>query len=344
MSRASRARRIATTAAYGGGGMGLLGALMVGVLRGQARLARHRVGRRVPTEDPPTGNGVWGTADGTPIAFAVLGDSSAVGLGASFPTETPGVLISVALSELADRPVRLRRVAVSGAGSRDLGTQVTLALQDSPDIALIMIGANDVTARVSPRESVRYLSEAVMRLRAADCEVVVATCPDLGTIRPVMQPLRSLGRRWSRQLAAAQTIAVVEAGGRTVSLGSVLGPEFATRPELFSADEFHPSAAGYAAAAAVMLPSIADALGVWPEPEERLHVPFTRDRDRVRPVARAAARAASQPGTEVSATEVRGAQIGPRGRWALSLRRRPASMPTPAEAAEEAVEGQGQRR
>ena len=52
-------------------------------------------------------------------------------------------------------------------------------------------------------------------------------------------------------MAAAQTIAVVEAGGRTVSLGSVLGPSFAEDQDLFSADEFHPSAAGYAAAAAV---------------------------------------------------------------------------------------------
>ena len=55
-------------------------------------------------------------------------------------------------------------------------------------------------------------------------------------------------------MAAAQTVAVVEAGGRTVSLGSVLGPEFASDHEMFSVDEFHPSAVGYAQAAAVLLP------------------------------------------------------------------------------------------
>ena len=38
---------------------------------------------------------------------------------------------------------------------------------------------------------------------------------------------RLLARKWSRDLAAAQTVAVVEAGGRTVSLGDLLGPEFA---------------------------------------------------------------------------------------------------------------------
>ena len=62
-------------------------------------------------------------------------------------------------------------------------------------------------------------------------------------------------------MAAAQTIAVVEAGGRTVSLGSVLGPAFASDRSMFSIDEFHPSAVGYAQAAAVLLPSVADAVG-----------------------------------------------------------------------------------
>ena len=39
-------------------------------------------------------------------------------------------------------------------------------------------------------------------------------------------------------MAAAQTVAVVEAGGRTVSLGSLLGPSFASDRTLFSAGHF----------------------------------------------------------------------------------------------------------
>ena len=60
------------------------------------------------------------------------------------------------------------------------------------------------------RLAVRYLVDAVRTLRDAGCEVVVGTCPDLGTIRPIQPPLRWLARRWSRQLAAAQTVG----GGR----------------------------------------------------------------------------------------------------------------------------------
>ena len=114
------------------------------------------------------------------------------------------------------------------------------------------------------RRRCAQLEQTVRRIRALGSEVVVGTCPDLGTIQPIQQPLRSLMKRWSRDLAAAQTVAVVEAGGRTVSLGDLIGPEFDESPhEMFSKDRFHPSAAGYARAAAALLPSVCAALGVW---------------------------------------------------------------------------------
>ncbi len=329
MTRASRARRLATGAVYGGGGVGLAGAALVTVLREEARLARKRVAARTSQGDPPTGEGRYGHHRGTPLVLAVLGDSSAVGLGVETAAETPGVLVAAALAELAERPVRLVKAAKSGARSTDLPGQVERVLAHSPDVAMMMIGANDVTSRTKPAVAVRNLAEAVRTLEAAGTHVVVGTCPDLGTIRPIAQPLRILARRWSRQLAAAQTIAVVAEGGRTVSLGSLLGPAFATDRTMFSSDEFHPSAAGYAAAAAALLPSVADCLGVWPEAADRgLRA---RRRETVRPVAQAAARAAGRPGTEVQATEVRGEEAGPRGPWARLRRRRPPEIAGPVE-------------
>jgi lysophospholipase L1-like esterase len=330
VTRASTARRLAAGAAYGSGGLTLAGAAFVALLREQARSARRKVEARTAKADPPSGDGLYGRGRGKPIVFAVLGDSSAVGLGVERASETPGVLIAAALAELAERPVRLVRLAVSGAVSAELHDQIDKALMEQPDVAVIMIGANDVTTRTRPSVAVRQLSDAVSRLVEAGCEVVVGTCPDLGTIRPIGVPLRLLARRWSRQMAAAQTIAVVAAGGRTVSLGDVLGPTFASDRSLFSVDEFHPSAAGYAAAAAVLLRSVADAVGVWPAAADRGRLGLRRDT--VRPVAQAAARAASRPGTEVQATEVRGSETGPRGPWALLRRRRPSELPTPEEA------------
>jgi lysophospholipase L1-like esterase len=232
-------------------------------------------------------------------------------------------LLAAGLAEVAHRPVALTTIARVGAQSTDLATQVDKALLVAPDVALVIIGGNDITHKVRVVDSVRLLDEAVRRLRGAACAVVVGTCPDLGTIRPIRPPLRWLARRASRQLAAAQTVAVVEAGGRTVSLGSILGPEFDAAPaDLFSEDQFHPSAAGYAHAAAAVLPSLVGAMGLWYADEDQPQVQRTSS---VLPVSIAAVAAADHAGTEVAAATVAGHSRGPRGRWALlrQQRRRP---------------------
>ena len=162
-------------------------------------------------------------------------------------------------------------------------------------------------------------------IRAAGPEVVVGTCPDLGTLRPVAPPLRQVARLWSRRLAAAQTIATVEAGGRSVSLGTILGPEFATSPaDMFGPDQFHPSIAGYKACAAAMLPTVAAAVGVEAEGEAQLQ---TWRGEGVLSLPRAAAAAADSTGTEVSRADVTGGDHGPRGRWALLRHRRRYAIP-----------------
>ncbi|MER6108662.1 SGNH/GDSL hydrolase family protein [Streptomyces hirsutus] len=342
MSRARVARRIAAGAAYGGGGIGLAGAAGVGLLLAEVRLARRRVGNgrspRVPTAD-----GLYGAAYTVPgepaLRLTMLGDSTAVGQGVHRAGQTPGALLASGIAAIAERPVGLSTVAVPGACSDELDRQVTRALADPsrvPDICVIMVGANDVTHRMSPALSVRHLSAAVRRLRTAGAEVVVGTCPDLGTIEPVRQPLRWLARRASRQLAAAQTIGTVEQGGRTVSLGDLLGPEFAANPrELFGPDSYHPSAEGYATAAMAVLPTVCAALGLWPAQDER---PDAARREGFLPVARAAAEAASEAGTEVTAAM----PTGQRGPWALLKRRKRRRVREPEPQAVESGDPQAQ--
>jgi lysophospholipase L1-like esterase len=313
------ARRIATAAAYGGGGISVLGGMAFGLLLTEAQLARRQIG--VSEEEPPAADGRYGGqfASGVrpPWRLGFMGDSTAAGLGVHEASQTPAALLASGLAAVSERPVELRNVAVSGAQSDDLERQVSLLLTgdvQAPDVCVLMIGANDVTGRVSAARSVRCLSEAVSRLLGSGCAVVVATCPDLGTVEPVAQPLRWLARRMSRQLAAAQTIAVVELGGRTVSLGDLLGPEFAAHPqEMFGPDRYHPSAEGYATAAMAILPTLCAALGVWPE-EERME---PARRERVLPVERAAARAVREGGTEVAS-----ADTARRTPWALLKHRR----------------------
>jgi lysophospholipase L1-like esterase len=319
VGKAAAARKLASAAAYGGGGLSVLGAALYGVLRAEAKVARKTIG--VLEGRVPDATGWYGRSrPGPAIKVALLGDSSAAGYGVPVVEQTPGALLGSGIAAAANRRVHVGAFCRSGAKSSDLAGQVDRALPTEPDVAVILIGANDVTHRMSPSESVRYLGEAVRRLHEAGVAVVVGTCPDLGTIRPIPQPLRQVARRWSRQLAAAQTIAVVEAGGRTVSLGSILGPEFDAAPALlFGPDRFHPSAAGYASLVGVLVPSALAALGLGPDDEVD---PTPSRGEGVLPIARAAVRASQQPGTELDGTEVDGATRGLGGRWVTLMRRR----------------------
>ncbi|WBB56540.1 SGNH/GDSL hydrolase family protein [Verrucosispora sp. WMMD573] len=314
--RWQRALRVARLAAIGTGATVAAAAATTGVLFGQARQAR----RTIPMAEapPPRCDGVYGAKfTGPAITMVILGDSSAAGYGVHRRRETPGALLATGLSRRLQRPVRLHRFAVVGAISAGLRFQVEAALECEPEVAVILIGGNDVTNRTPPALAVRYLVEGVRALRAGGAEVIVGTCPDLGAIRPIQPPLRWLARRWSRQLAAAQTVAVVSAGGWTVSLGDLLGPRFTAEPgRMFAWDRFHPSAEGYAAAAAALLPTVLSALGHGAERR-----PSPTRLEGVRSLPKAAQEAARHPGTEVSGTQVRGSDGGPAGRWA-QLRRR----------------------
>lgn len=320
VGKAAAARKLAAAAAYGGGGVSVLGASVFGVLTAEAKLARRTIGG--PLDDPaPDATGWYGKGrPGPALKIALLGDSSAVGYGVERVEQTPGAHLASGLAEAADRRVYLRSFAVVGAQTKDLDAQIDQTLPMEPHVAIIQIGANDVTHKVRPSESVRLLEQGVRRLRDAGVEVIVGTCPDLGTIEPIAPPLRQVARAWSRRLAAGQTIAVVEAGGRTVSLGSVLGPEFSASPKvLFGEDRFHPSAAGYSSMASVLLPSLLAAVGVLPE--EDLEPEAFRG-EGVLPISYAAVEAVKTPGTEVDGTEVGGSKRGSRGRWVLLRHRR----------------------
>lgn len=331
VGRAAAARKLASAAAYGGGGVSLLGAGLYGLLKAEERLARRAIGHS-HEQPPPDATGWYGRGrPGPAVKIVLLGDSSAAGYGVDRVEDTPGALLATGLAEQADRRVYLREFAVVGAESSGLGEQIDRALPIEPDAAVILIGANDVTHGVRPSASVRSLVEGVRRLRGEGVAVLVGTCPDLGTLKPIAPPLKQVAREWSRRLAAAQTIAVVEEGGRTVSLGSILGPEFAAAPALFfGPDQFHPSAEGYRSLATVLLPSLLASLGLEPADEAE---PAAHRGEGVLPVTTAALEAVRTPGTELDGTEIAGSRLGMRGLW-VELRRRRRRPQTTAQAPE----------
>lgn len=261
-------RTAARGAALGGGGFAGALAASMGVLIAQARLARRAIGPQRGV--PPYQDGRFGPTTGTSIRLALIGDSAAAGLGADDAADTvAGVLVRGVLAATG-RPVSMINHAVVGARSTDLERQVTRCLSARPHVAVIIVGANDVTHLVPQSTSAACLGEAIDRLTGAGASVVVGTCPDLGTVRPVGPPLRWVARHLSRSLASVQRRVAHAAGAVPVDLHSLLGPEFSANYEtLFGHDRFHPSGLGYRRLGAELLPPVLDALGVAPRTARR---------------------------------------------------------------------------
>lgn len=243
-------------------------------LRHQAGLARAAIGKPLG-EEVQLADRVYKRSYGNPLDLLVLGDSIAAGLGADRPRDALGPQLARRVAKRTKRAVRLTTQATVGAESSMLAAQLDdLPAGYRPDVAVVVVGGNDVIHRVRTASAVESLADTVSRLRAMGAEVVVGTCPDLGALRPVPQPLRSLAQRSSRQLAAAQRQAALALGAHVVSLADVVGPFFLAQPdEMFALDRFHPSSAGYRRTAKALLVPVLVALGHETRPRFGHHVP-----------------------------------------------------------------------
>ncbi|MDT5103684.1 MAG: hypothetical protein QOI25_1197 [Mycobacterium sp.] len=270
-----RAPRRSTIALAAAATLASTGSAYVGarnLLSEQANKAREVIPKS--WEVPPRADGVY-TPGGGPVEkwqrgvpfdlhLMIFGDSTATGYGCHIADEVPGVLIARGLAEESGKRIRLSTKAIVGATSRGLSGQfdAMFVTGPPPDAAVLMIGANDITAVNGIGPSARRLGAAVRRLRGSGAVVVVGTCPDFGVITAIPQPLRMVARTLGLRLARSQAGAVRAAGGVPVPFSDLLAPEFLKAPDvLFSPDMFHPSAAGYSLAATQLLPALCKALG-----------------------------------------------------------------------------------
>ena len=187
------------------------------------------------------------------LRFLVLGDSLAFGTGAAGPADTLGSRLTRLLRD-AGRATELSVVAVPGATSLDLTAQLDRAAD--ADLALLVVGANDVTRQVPAERSAAAIGAAVRTLRDRGTAVLVVPTPDLSSVAWVPPAFRPVVAAVCDQLRARQTAAVQAAGGVVAPVGPELSARFAAEPALFSADRFHPSSAGYALVAEALAPHV----------------------------------------------------------------------------------------
>ena len=191
------------------------------------------------------------------LRFLVLGDSLAFGTGAATPQHTLGARLTRVL-EQAGHDVELHVVAVPGATSLELAAQVRRAASFDADVALLVVGANDITHQVPPAQAAAALGVVVRELRERGTEVLVVPTPDLSSVAWVPPAFRSVVAAVCDQQRARQTLAAQAAGGVVAPVAPELSARFAADPSLFSTDRFHPSSAGYALVAQALAPQLVE--------------------------------------------------------------------------------------
>ncbi len=220
-------------------------------------------------------------------ALAVIGDSWLAGIAVGRRRRTPAMLIARGLAALTGRPVRLRSTAQAGARADDILTQVNSILADPllrrsrisaqpPRYAVIAMGSADVIHPITGSIGLPVLTTALNRLqREGGYTVIVLTCPNLGSLPGIPQPLRTQLRRSSRVLAGSQWMLAVSAGAIPMSLNTVLSGT--TKQSLIRSDGRFPTPLGYAQLATAVIQRITVDLDlphdVEENPETRPHWP-----------------------------------------------------------------------
>jgi lysophospholipase L1-like esterase len=227
--------------------LGVSAGVALGLVAFQAVLAS----RRALILDPPVGfPEEFGDPSAPVLRLVVIGDSTAIGVGAS---SLEGTYPRLLARHLAKR-FRVSLEVLGRSGARMSHAAHELAPQGAklrPDISIIGIGANDVT-HVTPLP--RFggdLTKAIEVLRRTGATVLVALGPRFDA--PVLgQPLRLIAQARARALNRTIKKVARGSGVEILDLPMGVGTAFARDRTLYCVDGFHPSDLGYAAWADAM--------------------------------------------------------------------------------------------
>ena len=220
-------------------------------------------GRPVAVPEIPRSVESFGT--GTPLKLMVLGDSTTVSQGSDYDQ---GYARGVA-RHLAGKgsQVQLYNVGVSGAQAADVAEQQVAKSADfKPDIAIVGVGANDVTHLTRIATVRQHLQATIKSLRAANpnVRIVLTGSPQMGSVPRFPQPAKALARLRTGQINRMVIDLARESKVTFAPIAARTGPEFDKHPEYFAADKFHPNSTGYA----LWTPVIADAVASAQQPRE----------------------------------------------------------------------------
>jgi len=191
---------------------------------------------------------------GADVRYVALGDSTVEGVGASRRELNYVSRIHARLQERYP-DARVRNLGVGGATSADVrAAQLGPAVELRPHLVTLSVGPNDITRGVSVQQyerNIRTILETLAEKTSA--MIVVNLLPDLAVTRRFHggQFAERVGRL-STEFNEVLQRAAETYGAEVVDLYSASREEVPRRPELLSADGYHPSDAGYARWAELM--------------------------------------------------------------------------------------------
>lgn len=191
-----------------------------------------------------------------------VGDSSAVGVGASSPATSVAGLLGAEFPNIA-----IENIAVNGAKIADAREQLQQHPQQQYDLIIIHAGGNDIVRFVNLEDSIKNATQLLSDARNKSDNVIILHGGNIGTSHLFPIPIRWIYERRTRELRDAYMALAAE--NDNVEYIDIFREReddpFAQQPvEYYAADFFHPGDAGYSEWYHLIRQTI-DSLGLLPE-------------------------------------------------------------------------------
>ena len=229
--------------------------LLSPMLVAQALATRARMPRLSEAEGERSGE----TGRGPLLRLLIVGDSSAAGVGVARQCDALAGHLTRALAAQCAARVRWQLLARSGVTSAQCLQLLEAEAPAPADIAVVVLGVNDVVAQVPSQRAVRAREAIANRLRNAHgvAHVVFAPLPPVHRFPGLPQPLRWIAGADARRHDAA--VADWAAGRSDVSHVPI---DLPLNRGVMAGDGFHPGEPVYRVCGVVLAEHIA--ARVWP--------------------------------------------------------------------------------
>ncbi|MGH3351644.1 MAG: SGNH/GDSL hydrolase family protein [Actinomycetes bacterium] len=218
--------------------------LLLPLVAAQAAYVGRTIGKEPRPEGPTNGFLPGATAENgsSALRLLVLGDSSASGRGA--PTHDLAFAGSMAraIGQRTERPVEWRAMGKYGATSEKIRHGILAKVRGEWDLAVLLVGVNDVLARRSAAAWAADLTAIVETLQEHAAHTLVPGIPQFDAFPSLPRTLRRyLAERGAVLDVAARLVCAGRTSVQWISSAD-LGP---AEPSFFAEDGFHASPAGY---------------------------------------------------------------------------------------------------